>query len=49
VPLLSIGTCLYLMLQLPLVTWIRFGLWLGIGLVLYFLYGYRKSKLRHAR
>jgi APA family basic amino acid/polyamine antiporter len=48
VPLLSIGTCLYLMLQLPLVTWIRFGMWLGLGLVLYFLYGYRRSKLRHA-
>ena len=46
VPILSIVTCLYLMMQLPLVTWIRFGLWLGLGLVLYFLYGYRKSKLR---
>jgi APA family basic amino acid/polyamine antiporter len=49
VPLMSIGACLYLMLQLPLVTWIRFGIWLAVGLVVYFLYGYRRSKLRHAR
>jgi APA family basic amino acid/polyamine antiporter len=46
VPLLSIGFCLYLMIQLPLVTWIRFGLWLALGLVIYFLYGFRRSKLR---
>jgi APA family basic amino acid/polyamine antiporter len=36
------------MVQLPLVTWIRFGLWLGVGLVVYFLYGYRNSKLHRA-
>jgi APA family basic amino acid/polyamine antiporter len=46
VPLLSAGSCVFLMIQLPTVTWIRFALWLAIGLVLYFLYGYRKSKLR---
>jgi basic amino acid/polyamine antiporter, APA family len=28
------------------VTWIRFGLWLVVGLVVYYLYGYRKSGLR---
>jgi len=48
VPLLSAGSCVFLMVQLPTVTWIRFGLWLAIGLVLYFVYGYRKSKLRRA-
>jgi len=45
-PLISIVACLYLMLQLPVITWIRFGIWLAIGLVLYFAYGYRHSALR---
>ena len=44
--ILAAGACLYLMLQLPLVTWIRFVVWLAIGLVLYFAYGHRHSKLR---
>jgi APA family basic amino acid/polyamine antiporter len=45
-PLISIGACFYLMLQLPALTWIRFAIWLAIGLVFYFAYGYRKSALR---
>jgi APA family basic amino acid/polyamine antiporter len=48
-PMVSIFACLYLMLQLPRITWIRFGIWLVVGLVLYFLYGYRKSVLRTGR
>jgi APA family basic amino acid/polyamine antiporter len=46
VPLLGIGMCLYLMLGLPLKTWILFGAWLVVGLVFYFAYGFRHSKLR---
>lgn len=34
---------LYLMFELPLVTWVRFGVWLGIGLVIYFTYSARHS------
>ena len=30
---------------LPLATWIRFGVWLVIGLVIYFVYGFRRSRL----
>lgn len=45
-PLISIVACVYLMVQLPLMTWIRFGVWLAIGLVIYFMYGYRNSTLR---
>ena len=37
-PLLSMGCCLVLMLSLPLETWIRFIVWLVIGLAIYFLY-----------
>ena len=37
------------MLGLPWITWIRFGLWLAVGLVVYYGYGYRKSGLRNAR
>jgi APA family basic amino acid/polyamine antiporter len=47
VPLGAIVSCAYLMFQLPLDTWIRFFVWLAIGLVFYFLYGVHKSKLRH--
>ena len=49
VPILSIVCCIYLMLQLPLVTWIRFGLWLGLGIVIYFVYGIRHSRLARER
>jgi basic amino acid/polyamine antiporter, APA family len=45
-PIVSALFCIYLMLSLPLLTWIRFGLWMAIGLALYFLYGARHSKLR---
>ena len=47
-PLLGIGMCLFLMAGLPGVTWIRFLLWLLAGLVLYFVYGARRSRLATA-
>ena len=46
IPLLGVFSCLYLMLGLPWITWIRFGLWLTVGLVIYFLYGHKRSGLR---
>ena len=45
VPLGAIVTCGALMAELPRVTWVRFFLWLGVGLAIYFGYGARKSKL----
>ena len=45
VPILSIGCCLLLMAGLPLLTWIRFFIWLAIGLVIYFVFGRRNSVL----
>lgn len=44
-PGLSIVFCLTLMLALPLETWLRFFVWLAIGLVIYFLFGRRHSVL----
>jgi APA family basic amino acid/polyamine antiporter len=45
VPLASIAACFYLMASLPLATWIRFGLWLAAGLVIYLAYGQRHSRV----
>ncbi|MGA9119419.1 MAG: amino acid permease [Bacteroidota bacterium] len=46
IPILGIAACIYLMLGLPQITWIRFGLWLIVGMVVYFSYGYSHSHLR---
>ena len=43
--LAGIGTCFYLMAGLPMVTWLRFGYWLAAGLLIYFLYGFHRSRL----
>jgi APA family basic amino acid/polyamine antiporter len=43
---LCIAICLALMLALPLPTWIRFFVWMAIGITIYFLYGIKHSKLR---
>lgn len=51
VPLVSLGamsSCFYLMLGLPRLTWERFGLWLALGLLLYFVYGRHRSALATA-
>jgi APA family basic amino acid/polyamine antiporter len=46
VPLIAIAMCSYLMIQLPLLTWVRFVLWLGAGLIVYVLYGMHHSILQ---
>jgi APA family basic amino acid/polyamine antiporter len=47
-PVTIVGSvlCLYVMYGLPAQAWKRFGVWLAIGLVLYFSYGFRNSTLR---
>jgi APA family basic amino acid/polyamine antiporter len=46
VPILSVLASLYLMLNLTAVTWLRFFVWMAAGLVVYAVYGYRRSRLR---
>jgi APA family basic amino acid/polyamine antiporter len=46
IPLLGIASCIYLMSGLPRDTWVRLIAWMAIGLVIYFTYGIRKSRLR---
>jgi len=40
------AACLYVMVGLPPTAWKRFGIWLALGLLVYFLYGYQRSRLR---
>ncbi len=44
-PILSIAACLWLMLNLTALTWIRFVVWMALGVVIYVLYGRRHSVL----
>ncbi|OBI72486.1 amino acid permease [Mycobacterium sp. E740] len=44
-PIASIVACVWLMLNLTAVTWIRFVVWMAVGVVLYFIYGRRHSVL----
>jgi basic amino acid/polyamine antiporter, APA family len=47
-PVVTILTCLLLMAGLPITNWIRFFVWLLIGLVFYYFYGRRHSQLSDA-
>ncbi|QKV92062.1 amino acid permease [Streptomyces sp. NA02950] len=47
-PLLSVAASLWLMLNLPAETWLRFGVWMVIGFFVYFLYGRRHSRMTTA-
>jgi APA family basic amino acid/polyamine antiporter len=45
VPILAVLASFYLMLNLPAATWLRFGIWMVIGLAVYFLYSAPRSRL----
>jgi APA family basic amino acid/polyamine antiporter len=45
-PIISIACCLFLMVNLPLKTWMYFGAWLAIGVVVYFVYSKKHSHLK---
>ncbi len=44
-PIASVLICFYLMLNLSVETWIRFLVWMAIGLAVYFFYGRTHSKV----
>jgi APA family basic amino acid/polyamine antiporter len=46
VPILGAGICILQMASLPLDTWLRLIVWMAIGMVIYFTYGIRKSKIQ---
>jgi basic amino acid/polyamine antiporter, APA family len=45
-PLIGAALCIYLMTKLPSDTWMRFIVWLILGLVIYAAWGYRHSRMR---
>ncbi|MFN2413357.1 MAG: amino acid permease C-terminal domain-containing protein, partial [Pyrinomonadaceae bacterium] len=47
IPVLGVMCCTYLMTELGITNWIRFGIWLLVGIAVYFLYGYWNSKLNN--
>lgn len=44
-PILGVASCLFLFLSLRHITWLIFGCWMVIGLVIYFTYSIKRSKL----
>jgi amino acid transporter len=46
IPVLGMLSCMYLMIEIPAISWSWFFAWMGLGLLLYFSYGYRNSNLR---
>jgi hypothetical protein len=48
IPVLGVLFCAYLLIEIPAIAWEWFFGWMGIGLLVYFIYGYRKSRLNEA-
>ncbi|HVB04376.1 MAG TPA: amino acid permease [Chitinophagaceae bacterium] len=45
IPVLGLGSCFFLMTELGYLNWLRFLIWLVVGLVIYFTYSFKHSKL----
>jgi basic amino acid/polyamine antiporter, APA family len=45
-PIIGAGLCIFLMTYLDTATWLRFGAWMALGMVVYLVYAYRHSRLR---
>ena len=45
IPVMGVLTCMYLLVEIPAISWLWFLVWMAAGLTIYFLYGYKNSKL----
>ncbi|RYG40954.1 MAG: amino acid permease, partial [Chitinophagaceae bacterium] len=45
IPVMGVLTCAYLMIEIPSISWLWFFVWMGLGLLIYFTYGFKNSKL----
>ncbi len=45
IPIMGVLSCMYLLIEIPAISWFWFFVWMAVGLVIYFLYGYRNSNL----
>ncbi|MFT3904647.1 MAG: amino acid permease [Niabella sp.] len=45
IPIMGVLSCLYLLIEIPAISWLWFFVWMAVGFVIYFLYGYRNSHL----
>ncbi|MDE3254014.1 MAG: amino acid permease, partial [Bacteroidota bacterium] len=45
IPVIGALSCLYLMIEIPAISWLWFFVWMAIGLTIYFLYGRKRSRL----
>lgn len=48
IPVLSVAASVWLMLNLPAETWLRFAIWMALGAIIYFSYGRRHSRINDA-
>jgi basic amino acid/polyamine antiporter, APA family len=49
IPLLGLISCCYLLTGMAVSNWMWFGVWLVLGLIFYFVYGYKNSKLKESK
>ena len=45
IPVIGALSCLYLMIEIPAISWLWFFVWMALGLTIYFFYGRKRSKL----
>ncbi len=45
IPVMGVLSCAYLLIEIPATSWVYFFVWMIVGLLIYFIYGYHKSKL----